>query len=155
REEQIRGHGDNAGEDHRCVHACGGSRCGPGGTAVHFRRARKAHSGLPMSSRPFLLCGTALLAGFLALPSMARAQANDMAEVQVQMAEARRHFDALEYEQAVPALDRAIAILTTRRTTDTQKIVSDAYEMRARARFGLGDQNGAHDDLVALLKADP
>jgi hypothetical protein len=108
-----------------------------------------------MRSRPFLLCGTALLAGFLALPSLARGQANDMAEVQVQMAEARRHFDALEYEQAVPALDRAIAILTTRRTNDTQKIVSDAFEMRARARFGLGDQNGAHDDFVALLKADP
>ncbi len=27
--------------------------------------------------------------------------------------------------------------------------------MRARARFGLGDQNGARDDFVALLKADP
>jgi PDZ domain-containing protein/PEGA domain-containing protein len=108
-----------------------------------------------MRSRPFLVCGTALLAGFLALPSLARGQANDMAEVQVQMAEARRHFDALEYEQAVPALDRVIAILTTRRSTDTQKIVSDAYEMRARARFGLGDQNGAHDDFVALLRADP
>jgi hypothetical protein len=108
-----------------------------------------------MRFRPFLVCGTALLAGFLALPSLARGQANDMAEVQVQMAEARRHFDALEYEQAVPALDRVIAILTTRRSTDTQKIVSDAYEMRARARFGLGDQNGAHDDFVALLRADP
>lgn len=108
-----------------------------------------------MRSRPFFLCGTALLAGFLALPPLAMGQANDMAEVQVQMAEARRHFDALEYEQAVPALDRAVAILTTRRSTDTQKTLSDAYEMRARARFGLGDQNGAHDDFVSLLKADP
>jgi PEGA domain-containing protein/PDZ domain-containing protein len=108
-----------------------------------------------MRSRTLCLCGTALLAGFLTLPPLAVAQANDMAEVQVQMAEARRHFDALEYEQTVPALDRAIAILTTRRTNDTQRILSDAFEMRARARFGLGDQNGAHDDFVALLKADP
>ena len=107
-----------------------------------------------MNSRTFLLCGSALLVGFLTLPVPAVAQ-NDMADVQVQMAEARRHFDALEYEQAVPALDRAVAILTTRRTPDGQKILSDAYEMRARARFGLGDQNGARDDFVALLKADP
>src|SRR5207244_2748987 len=56
---------------------------------------------------------------------------------------------------AVPALDRVIAILTTRRTSDTQRILSDAYEMRARSRFGLGDQNGVRDDFVALLKADP
>src|SRR5258705_8581653 len=96
----------------------------------------------------------ALLLGVLTCSPPVFAQ-NDMADVQVQMAEARRHFDALEYEQAVPALDRAIAILTTRRSTDNQKILSDAYEMRARARFGLGDQNGARDDFVALLKADP
>ena len=55
----------------------------------------------------------------------------------------------------MPALDRAIAILTTRRSEDTRKILSDAYEMRARARFGVGDQNGARDDFVALLKTDP
>ena len=108
-----------------------------------------------MRSRTLLACSTALLIGLLALPSLALGQNNDMADVQVQMAEARRHFEALEYEQAVPALDRAIAILTTRRAADTQKILSDAYEMRARARFGLADQNGAHDDFVALLKADP
>ena len=109
-----------------------------------------------MRSRTFFVCGTALLIGLLMLPARVIGQtSNDMADIQVQMAEARRHFDALEYEQAVPALDRAIAILTTRRTTDMQKILSDAYEMRARARFGLGDQNGARDDFVALLKADP
>src|SRR5262249_9757139 len=155
RQEQVRGERDDAGEEHRIVHARCGTRCGSGWATLHLRRARKAHSGLPMRSRSFLPCGTALLAGFLALPPYAMGQANDMAEVQVQMSEARRHFDALEYEQAVPALDRAVAILTTRRAADTQKILSDAYEMRARARFGLGDQNGAHDDFVALLKADP
>jgi tetratricopeptide (TPR) repeat protein len=80
---------------------------------------------------------------------------NDLADVQVQMAEARRHFDALEYEQAVPALDRTIALLSTRRRDDTVKVLADAYEMRARARFGLGDQNGAREDLVSLLRVNP
>ena len=108
-----------------------------------------------MKSRALFVCGAAVLLSLLALPSLVVAQNNDMADVQVQMAEARRHFDALEYEQAVPALDRAVAILTTRRNNDNQKILSDAYEMRARSRYGLGDQNGAHDDFVALLKADP
>src|SRR6187401_2354471 len=97
---------------------------------------------------------TALLLGVLACSRPVVAQ-NDLAEVQVQMAEARRHFDALEYEQAVPALDRTIAILGTRRGEDTRKLLSDAYEMRARSRFGLGDQNGAREDFVALLRADP
>jgi hypothetical protein len=107
-----------------------------------------------MRARTLTVWCTALLVGVLMLPASAVAQ-NDSADVQVQMAEARRHFEALEYEQAVPALDRAIAILTTRRSDDMRKILSDAYEMRARARFGLGDQNGARDDFVALLKADP
>src|SRR5947207_11076489 len=107
-----------------------------------------------MRARTLLVCCAALLVSVLMAPAAAVAQ-NDLADIQVQMAEARRHFDALEYEQAVPALDRAIAILTTRRNNDNQKILSDAYEMRARSRFGLGDQNGAHDDFVALLKADP
>lgn len=100
------------------------------------------------------IVATGLLVAILLAPSPARAQ-NQMAEVQVQIAEGRRHFDALEYEQAVPALDRAIAILSLRPTDDTRGLLADAYEMRARARFGLGDQNGARDDFVALLKLDP
>lgn len=105
--------------------------------------------------RAFRLSGGVVLAlASLVFPSLAAAQ-NDLADVQVQMAEARRHFDALEYEQAVPALDRSIAILSARRRDDTVKILSNAYEMRARARFGLGDQNGAREDLVSLLRVDP
>ena len=85
------------------------------------------------------------------LPAVAK---NTQADVRVQMAEARRHFDAPS--TADRSFRRAIAITpATRRTADTQKILSDAYEMRARARFGLGDQNGAKDDSMALLKADP
>lgn len=79
----------------------------------------------------------------------------DLAEVQAQVAEARRRFDALDYEQAVPALDRAIAVLASRRTEDTLRLLADAFEMRARSRFGLGDQNGAREDFISLLRVDP
>jgi hypothetical protein len=83
------------------------------------------------------------------------AQSTALAEVQAQVAEARRRFDALDYEQAVPALDRVVAVLSAQRTEDTRRLLADAYEMRARARFGLGDQNGAREDFVLLLKTDP
>ncbi len=107
-----------------------------------------------MNARAFRLLSVLVLAGLFAGYAPAFAQ-NDLAEVQVQIAEARRHFEALEYEQAVPALDRAIAILTTRRSEDTRRTLGDAYEMRARSRFGLGDQNGAKEDFLALLRVDP
>ena len=93
-----------------------------------------------------LLCSTALSS-----PAWAQAE---VAEAQVQLAEARRHFDALEYEQAVPALDRAIALLSTRPTPGTRQMLAGAYEIRARARFGLRDQAGARSDFVSLLRVD-
>ena len=65
------------------------------------------------------------------------------AEVQVQMSEARRHFEALEYEQAVPSLDRAIALLQARQGDESRRILAEALEIRARSRFGLGDQRPA------------
>ncbi len=58
-----------------------------------------------------LLCAGLLLTG--AGVHSAAAQAPDT-EIQLQMSEARRHFEALEYEQAVPSLDRAIALLQIR-----------------------------------------
>jgi tetratricopeptide (TPR) repeat protein len=100
------------------------------------------------------LFSAALLCGALFSSTPVFAQ-GDLAEVQAQVAEARRRFDSLDYEQAVPALDRVIAILGARRTEDTQRLLADAYEMRARSRFGLGDQNGAKDDFTSLLKVDP
>src|SRR6185436_20287299 len=33
-----------------------------------------------------------------------------------------------------------------------RELLPAAYEMRARSKFGLGDQNGAKADFVALLK---
>lgn len=100
------------------------------------------------------LIPAALLLSALATAAPVYAQ-GDLAEVQAQVAEARRRFDSLDYEQAVPALDRAIAVLASRRTEDTRRLLADAYEMRARARFGLGDQAGAREDFISLLRVDP
>ena len=99
-----------------------------------------------------LLCASLLLAG--SGVGLAIAQGTD-AEVQVQMSEARRHFEALEYEQAVPSLDRALALLQARPENDVRAMLAEALELRARSRFGLGDQDGAKQDFVALLKANP
>ncbi len=107
-----------------------------------------------MSACSSRLLSAVLVAGALLAAVPASAQ-NDLADVQVQMAEGRRYFESLAYEQAVPALDRAIATLSARRTDDTRTLLAEAYELRARARYGLGDQNGAKDDFVALLKTDP
>lgn len=101
---------------------------------------------------PTLLCAGLLLAG--ASVRTAVAQAPD-AEVQLQMSEARRHFEALEYEQAVPSLDRAIALLQARQGDEARRTLAEALEIRARSRFGLGDQDGAKQDFMLLLKSDP
>ncbi len=99
------------------------------------------------------LLSAALLTGSAGLRP-AYAQAPD-AEIQVQMSEARRHFEALEYEQAVPSLDRAVATLQSRQGDDTRQMLAEALELRARARFGLGDQDGAMQDFTLLLRANP
>ncbi len=99
---------------------------------------------------------TLLLLGVLLGGSTAFAQAPQTdAELQVQLAEARRQFDALEYEQAVPTLDRIVIALQSRSTDDARRQLAAALEMRARSRFGLADQDGARQDFVALLRANP
>lgn len=74
-----------------------------------------------------------------------------------ELAQARTLFDALDYEHAVPALDRAVAMLeplVAQQPTVKPSLVA-AYEMRARARFGLGDRDGAASDLTTLLGLEP
>ena len=82
-----------------------------------------------------LLCAGLLLAS----PHVrsAAAQTPD-AELQVQLAEARRHFEALEYEQAVPSLDRAIALLQNRPPTDARQALSEAASKPGQAFTGSG-----------------
>lgn len=74
-----------------------------------------------------------------------------------EMAEARQLFDALDYEHAVPAFDRAIAILEPLAAAQaaSRTALASAYELRGRARFGLGDRDGAVSDLKALLGYEP
>lgn len=71
--------------------------------------------------------------------------------------EARRLFDALDYERSVVALDQAIAAFDALPPTDATRNdrLATAYEMRARSKFGLGDQDGARADFVLLLKLSP
>src|SRR5687768_5776629 len=71
--------------------------------------------------------------------------------------EARRLFDALDYEKAVSAFDQAIEALSPLAPAgpSRRERLSSAYEMRARAKFGIGDQDGATADFVLLLKLSP
>ena len=71
-----------------------------------------------------------------------------------QFTEAKRLFDALDYDAALRALDLAITGLEAKAVNDParRELLPAAYEMRARSKFGLGDQNGAKADFVALLK---
>ena len=100
-----------------------------------------------------LLCATLWMSSVL-VSRTAAAQAPD-AEVQLQVAEARRHFDALEYERAIPAADRAVALLQTRQGDAAKRTLADVLEIRARSRFGIGDGGGVRQDFILLLKADP
>lgn len=76
--------------------------------------------------------------------------------VQILMTQARASFDQLDYEGAVKALDPAISVLEVARPTpDTRRALATAYEMRAKSRFGLGQQPESRADFVALLKVDP
>src|SRR5580765_74124 len=86
------------------------------------------------------------------MPAVPRAQSGDP-----QILEAKRLFDALDYENAVRALDQVIATLQARPAQDATRrdLLPSAYEMRGRSKFGLGDPNGAQADFVSLLKANP
>lgn len=86
---------------------------------------------------------------------LAPAAAQDNADALFQ--EGRRLFDALDYDKAVVALDQAIAAFQAMPGSDParRERLASAYEMRARSKFGLGDQDGARADFVLLLKLAP
>ena len=90
-------------------------------------------------------------------PASVGAQQPSAVAADAQFQEARRLFDALDYEKAVGALDLAIAALeaSTPRDALRRDKLASAYEMRARSKFGLGDQDGTNSDFVLLLKLDP
>lgn len=69
-----------------------------------------------------------------------------------QMAEGRRLFDAFDYEKSVPIFDRVIATAPAATKAD---LLVQAYELRARAKFALGDSAGAENDFTSLLALRP
>ena len=73
------------------------------------------------------------------------------------LVEGRRLFDALEYDQALPFLDRAISLLEPQASRDpgSRTALISAFEMRARARVGIGNREGAVADFRALLGLEP
>ncbi|MEO5897434.1 MAG: PEGA domain-containing protein [Vicinamibacterales bacterium] len=103
-------------------------------------------------SRRLMAVAVAVL---LAVSSSAASALQDNADALYQ--EARRLFEALDYDKAVVALDQAVAALQTGTSADAarRERLGMAYEMRARSRFGLGDQDGAKADFVLLLKLSP
>jgi PDZ domain/PEGA domain len=105
---------------------------------------------VPASLRALVAIALALVVS--ALPAALAAQS-----AAPELAEGRRLFDALEYEQAMPFLDQAIAALEpdAARDAPTRAALISALEMRARARFGMGNQEGAVTDFRSLLALDP
>src|SRR5258705_5284559 len=97
----------------------------------------------------------AALAAFTAGPRPVSAQTDPMSNVQTLMSQARTSFDQLDYEGTVKALDTAIGVLEARPNEEARRLLPAAYEMRARSRFGLGQQPEARADFTSLLKVDP
>ena len=97
----------------------------------------------------------AVLAALAAGPRPLSAQADPMSNVQSLMSQAQASFDQLDYEGTVKALDTAIGVLEARPNEEARRQLPAAYEMRARSRYGLGQQPEARTDFIALLKVDP
>ena len=86
----------------------------------------------------------------------ALAQTSDqLSNVKGLVDQARASFEQLDYENTVKALDSAIGAIEARPTPEVRRLMPAAYDMRARALFGLGKENEARADFVSLLKADP
>jgi tetratricopeptide (TPR) repeat protein len=102
---------------------------------------------------------TPRLASFLVVAVLAIGQALAAAQqpnAEALYQEARRLFDALDYERAVPALDQSIVALEAMPADASRnERLASAFEMRARSKFGLGDQDGARGDFVQLLTLTP
>jgi tetratricopeptide (TPR) repeat protein len=67
----------------------------------------------------------------------------------------KRHFDAVQYDEAVAVFDKLIASLTAGGQAQRPEVLVQAYELRARARFALNNSAGAEQDFSALLAVRP
>jgi tetratricopeptide (TPR) repeat protein len=67
----------------------------------------------------------------------------------------KRLFDAFQYEEAAQLFDRLINAMAVTGQTQRPDLLVQAYEMRARSRFSLGDSAAAERDFSALLAIKP
>jgi len=86
----------------------------------------------------------------------ATAQAQDPAGAfELLFDQGKRFFDEFKYDEAVPLFDRLIQAMTAGPDVQKPDLLVQAYELRARARFALGDSTGAEQDFSALLALKP
>lgn len=83
------------------------------------------------------------------------AQGDQLSNVKGLVDQARAAFDQLDYENTVKALDSAIGAIEARPTPEVRRLLPAAYDMRARSLFGLGKEDAARADFIALLKVEP
>ena len=103
------------------------------------------------------------LSAFLALgPAAAAAAVTAQVPVENQGAapdllfdQGKRHFDAVQYDEAVAVFDRLISSLTAGGQVQRPELIVQAYELRARTRFALNNSSGAEQDFAALLAIRP
>jgi hypothetical protein len=69
--------------------------------------------------------------------------------------QAKREFDQFHNEQVVPLLDQVITKLTAGGQNQRPELLTLAYELRARAKFNLGDLSAAEQDFGAILQINP
>jgi hypothetical protein len=89
------------------------------------------------------------------LGSLAASAQDQLSNVKGLVDQARASFDQLDYENTIKALDSAIGAIEARPSPDVRRLLPSAYEMRARALFGLGKEPEARADLLALVKVEP
>src|SRR5688572_1798896 len=106
------------------------------------------------TSRTVRTVWAALLALLLCAPQ-ALAQGDQLSNVKGLIDQARAAFDQLDYENTIKALDSAIGAIEARPTPEARRLLPSAYEMRARALFGLGKEAEARNDFLSLLKVEP
>ena len=92
-----------------------------------------------LRGRPLARLTAGLAVVLLLAGTIGRAQ---QAAEPAELSQARQLFDALDYEQALPLLDRAVAVLEPQAARDpnARQTLTAAYGMRARARFGTGNK---------------
>jgi hypothetical protein len=97
---------------------------------------------------------TVLTLVFLWSPAFA-GQQDQLSNVKGLVDQARASFEQLDYENTIKALDSAIGAIEARPSPEVRRLLPSAYEMRARALFGLGKEAEARSDLTALIKVEP